>query len=115
MITLISCECISRLGAKLPINIAPVITLVLESLLDINHYLIGWEIRVGEYRAIINITDEHRIVAPCWKPVTTVPIPVTAPVRAAHKGDVVVMASPPPVIVPSAMVSGVQGMIISPV
>lgn len=107
MITLISCECISRLGAKLPINIAPVITLVLESLLDIYHYLIGWEICVGEYRAIINVADVDGIIAPRREPVTTVPIPVTAPVRAAHKGDVVVMASPPPVIVPSAMISGV--------
>src|SRR5437773_12326608 len=114
MITLIGCECISRLGAKLPINIAPVITLVLESLLDIYHYLIGWEIRVGEYRAIIDIADEDRIVAPCWKPVTTVPIPVTAPVGAADKGEVAVMAPPPPAIVTGALISGVQGMIISP-
>lgn len=114
MITLVGGQRISGLLAKLAVNFTSVITLVLESFLDVDHYLVGRKIGVGVDRTIVNIAKVGGLVSPGWKPVTTVPIPVATPIGATHKRDIIVMAVPPPAIMPGSVISGEQRVIISP-
>ncbi len=91
MVTLIGSQSISRLAAKLPINVSGVIALILERFLNIYDYFIRRQIVIGKDRAIIEVADKRRIIAPRWKPVAAVPIPVTAPIWAIYIHDVAVM------------------------
>src|SRR5437868_10693076 len=115
MITLVGGECVSRLLAKLTINLPGVVALILEGLLNVHDYLVGRQVRVGEYRAIINVPRIARFVTPRREPVATIPIPVTAPIVAADVDYSIVMSPPPPTVMPGAVIATIQRMIVSPV
>src|SRR5947208_10900977 len=104
MITLVGGEWVSRLLAKLTINLPGVVALVLERLLNVHYYLVGRQVRVGEYRAIIDVPGVARIVTPRWEPVAAVPIPVAAPVVAADVDYSTVMSPPPSTFMPRALI-----------
>ena len=114
MITLVGGECISRLLSKLTVNLPCVVALILESLLNVHYYLVGRQVVVGEYRAIIDVPCIARNVTPRREPVAAVPIPVTAPVVAADVDYSIVMSPPPTAVMPRAVIATIQHMIVSP-
>src|SRR4029077_20771375 len=87
---------------------------VLESLLNVHYYLVGRQVVVGEYRAIVDVARIARLVTPRWEPVAAVPIPVTAPVVASDVDYSTVMSPPPSTVMPRAVIAAIQGMIVSP-
>lgn len=107
---LVGSESISRLVAKLPINVSGIIALVLERFLNIYDYFIRRQIVIGKDRTVIEVAAKRGIVTPRWKPVTAIPIPVTAPIWATYIHDIAVMRMPVAAIMPGAMVSRVQRM-----
>ena len=110
VITLVGSQSISRLVAKLAINVSGVIALILQRFLNIYNYFIRRQIVIGKDRAVIEVADKRRIVTPRWKPVAAVPIPITAPIWPTYIRDGAVMGAPIPAIVPDTMVSRVQRM-----
>src|SRR5437879_7874542 len=99
MVSLESCDRLSRRWSKNSIDRAIVIAVALELGLNFCNDLVRRQIAVTINRSVVWIIGV-RIVAPCRKPITGIPVPPTA----TYKNDAVEVAGPPSAIVPRSVV-----------
>ena len=88
-------DCGTCLRPEKTIHFAVIITLLLQRGLHIRDYLIGWQIVIAIDRTVVCIICVG-IVAPCWIPITRIPV-----IRATeHENDARVVVPPPVSIMP---------------
>ena len=99
MVSLESCDCLSRHRSELPVDRAGVVTVPLQLCLHVDHDLVRRQIAVTIDRTVVRIVSVS-VVTPRRIPVTPVPeIPASA-----NKDDAVVVAAPPTPIMPLPVV-----------
>lgn len=101
---------IARKLAELTVDFTAIITLILESFLNVYHDLIGWKVCVAVNRTIAAV-DKARSVTPCRVPIAAVPIPGT-PTTPDH--NYVVMRAPPSMVMPHPVVTAKYFVAVSP-
>ena len=107
MVSLESCDCLSRHRSELPVDRAGVVTVPLQLCLHVDHDLVRRQIAVTIDRTVVRIVSVS-VVTPRRIPVTPVPeIPASA-----NKDDAVVVAAPPTPIMPLPVVIA-EGCILS--
>src|SRR5438270_2696507 len=99
MVSLESCDRLSRVWSKNSVDRASVIAVALELGLNFCNDLVRRQIAVTINRAVVWIIGV-RIVAPCRKPITGIPVPPTA----TYKNDAAKVAGPPSAIMPRSVV-----------
>src|SRR5438477_6780315 len=99
MVSLKSCDRLARHRPQNSVDRSGVITISLKLPLHLRDYLFGRQVGVAVNRAVVWIIGV-RIVAPCRKPITGIPVPPTA----TYKNDAVEVAGPPSAIVPRSVV-----------
>src|SRR5205823_2620736 len=93
-------QCRARLRSKNAVDFALIVTLLLKCGLHIGYHLPGILFRIRSVNRSIIIIDRVGSITPRWVPVIIVPeIPATE-----NKHDVVVMRSPPPLVMPLWMI-----------
>src|SRR5437588_1309253 len=99
MVSLESCNGLSRHWSKNTIDRSGIITVPLQLGLDFNHDLVGRQIAVTIDRTIVRIISV-RSVTPCRIPVSSIPeVPASA-----DKDDSVVVAAPPIPVMPLSVI-----------
>src|SRR5436309_14336422 len=99
MVSLESCDSLSRHRSELPVDRAGVVTVPLQLCLHVDHDLVRRQIAVTIDRTVVRIVSVS-VVTPRLIPVTPVPeIPASA-----NKDDAVVVAAPPTPIMPLPVV-----------
>src|SRR5437763_16670597 len=99
MVSLESCDCLSRHRSELPVDRAGVVTVPLQLCLHVDHDLVRRQIALTIDRTVVRIVSVS-VLTPRRIPVTPVPeIPASA-----NKDDAVVVAGPPPPIMPLPVV-----------
>src|SRR5262249_18459908 len=99
VVSLESCDGFPGYWPKHTIDRSVVVTSARQLFLNIHDHLIRRQSIVAIDRAVVHISHVRRIT-PCREPVARVPVPPAA----AHKNDPIVVASPPPTIVPLPVV-----------
>src|SRR5882762_10521683 len=108
MVSLESCDRLTRHRSKLSVNRAGVVTVPLQLCLHVDHDLVRRQIAVTIDRTVVRIVSVS-VVTPRRIPVTPVPeIPASA-----NKDDAVVVAAPPTPIMPLPVVISKRSILLS--
>src|SRR6266480_89623 len=108
MVSLESCDGLTRHRSQLSVNRAGIVTVPLQLCLHLNNYLVRGQVAVTVDRSVVRIV-RIRIVTPCWIPVTRVPVPPIA----TYKDDAAVIVAPPSAIMPLSVVIPKRSILLS--
>src|SRR5437588_4397752 len=99
MVSLKSCDRLARHRPQNSVDRSGVITISLKLPLHLRDYRFGRQVGGAVNRAVVWIIGV-RIVSPCRKPITGIPVPPTA----TYKNDAVEATAPPSAIMPRSVV-----------